>query len=200
MKLTIAIPTVIGREAQFEALQAELFIQRKVYGFVNSVEIISLCDNKEISIGAKRQKLYEMAKGEYTVQIDDDDWIAPTYIEDVMKALLYNLDCIGYVERCIINGKTMYSKISNEFADWATVSPNEIDGFHYQRTPFFKVPIKTSICLQVGVNDLRFGEDHDFARRIKPKLITEVFIPKALYYYTADSLTPEQHNERYGIK
>jgi glycosyltransferase involved in cell wall biosynthesis len=198
MRLSICIPTVLGREAQFEALQAELFIQRKVYGYDNDIEIISICDNKEISIGAKRQKLYEQAQGEYTVQIDDDDWIAPTYIEDVMKCLEGN-DCVGYVERCTINGKTMYSKISNEFDDWATVSPNEIEGFHYQRTPFFKVPIKTSLCLQVGVNDLRFGEDHDFARRIKPLLKSEIFINKALYYYTANSLTPQEHKERYGL-
>ncbi len=192
MKLTIAIPTVIGREDKFEALRDELLLQAKGY----DVEIISLCDNKEISIGAKRQKLYEMAKGEYTVQIDDDDWIAPTYIEDVINSLQGN-DCIGYVERCIINGVTKYSKISMAFEDWADVSqPNE---FQYYRTPFFKVPIKTSLCLQVGVSDMRFGEDHDFARRLKPLLKSEVFIHKAMYYYTADSLTPEQHKERYGL-
>ena len=193
MILTICIPTIIGREAQFEALRNEL--QSQALGY--QVEIISLCDNKEISIGKKRQRLYEMAKGEYAVQLDDDDWIAPTYIEDVMLNL--GSDCIGYVERCIINGKTMYSKISNEFADWATVSPNEIEGYHYHRTPFFKVPIRTALCLAVGVNDMRFGEDHDFARRIKPLIKSEVFINKAMYYYTADSLTPEEHNRRYGI-
>lgn len=196
--LTICIPTVEGRHEQFDNL---IFKLRNQHDSVSTsdVEILSYKDNKEISIGEKRNRLYNYAQGLFTVMLDDDDDIPDDYISTTIEAIKSNpdVDCIGYVERCVINGVTQYSKISNIYPEWAT--PNNDSQFNYHRTPFFKVPIKTELCKQVGVANLRFGEDHDFAKRIKPLLKTETFIDKVMYYYTANSLTPEQHKERYGI-
>lgn len=201
MKLTICIPTVVGREAQFEKLYSKLQKQVLDNKLEHEVDCVAYRDNKEISIGEKRKRMYQSATGLFSVQIDDDDDVADDYVETLHKVITDNpdVDCIGYVERCIINGKTQYSKISKEYADWATVSPNEFEGFDYLRTPFFKVPIKTALCQEVGVADMRFGEDHDFARRLRPHLKSEVFLEKVMYYYEANSMTPEEHKERYGL-
>lgn len=195
MRLSICIPTIVGREEQFTRLYTELDNQIKLARLEHDIEIISEKDNKEISIGAKRDILYKRAKGKYCVHIDDDDLIVDDYIQTVYEHL-NGVDCIGYVERCIINGQVQYSKISNEFLEWETKEEN---GFHYKRTPFFKTPILTEICQRVGVEDMRFGEDHDFARRVKPHLKIEIFINKVMYLYSANSLTAEQHKERYGL-
>lgn len=193
--LCICIPTVVGREQQFETLFNKIGNQVRDLNLTDQIDCVVFKDNKEISIGAKRDKMYRLSKATFTVQIDDDDDVPDDYISTIYNAILANpdVDCIGYLERVVMDGVTKYSKISNEFTDWATTATG------YERTPFFKVPIRTSLCQEVGVSDIRFGEDHDFARRIKPLIKSEVFIDKAMYYYTGTSLTPDQHKERYGL-
>jgi hypothetical protein len=195
MLLTICFPTIVGREKQFEYIFNKIGNQVRDLGLIEEVNAVHFKDNKEISIGMKRDSMYKQATGLFSVQIDDDDDVADDFVKSIYDAIKENpdVDCIGYMERCIMDGVTKYSKISNEFNDWATTSTG------YERTPFFKVPIKTSICQQVGVSDIRFGEDHDFAQRAKPFIKTQTFIDKALYYYTGNSLTAEQHKERYGL-
>lgn len=196
IKLTVCFPTIVGREKEFEYIFNKIGNQVRDLNLTEEIDSVLFKDNKEISIGAKRDSIYKNCKGLFSVQIDDDDDVSDDFIESIYKAITQNpdADCIGYLERVIMDGVTKYSKISNQFNDWATTPSG------YERTPFFKVPIKTKLCQQIGVADMRFGEDHDFAKRIKPLLHNEVFIDKALYYYTGNSLTAEQHRERYGIK
>lgn len=189
MKLTLAIPTVSGREEQFDKLYE--FCQKQAEGL--QVEVIYLKDNKEMSIGAKRQRLYEMSKGEWTVMIDDDDWISDDYVVQVLAALDHNPDCVGYIEDCDIDGRKEKSSISKEWTKWYTYGRN-----HY-RTPYFKVPIRTSLCLQAGVADIRFGENHEFSRRIHPMIKTEVYLDIPMYYYRRVTKRGETHAQRYGI-
>lgn len=195
MILSILIPTVIGREKQFSRLKEFLQWQIDKLNLSEQVEIVSLCDNKEISIGEKRKRLYEMARGIYSVQIDDDDSIVVYFIELIMEALKQNPDCIGYVEAVNINGQHGIATHSNRFPDW-----QETEGYSYNRTIFFKDVIKTSIARQIGVSDMRYGEDHDFAKRLKSSglLQKEVFIDRLMYIYC--HITTEEHSTRYGIK
>ena len=192
-KLCIVITTIVGREKQFEYIFNKLGNQVRDLNLTEDIDCVVIKDNKELSIGTKRDKAYKMSRALFTVMIDDD--VPDDYIATVYNAICENpdVDCIGYMERCVINGQVKYSKISNECTEWKALPDR------YERTPFFKVPIKTALCQQTGVADMRFGEDHDFAIRIKPLLKTEFFIDKAMYYYTADALTPEEHNKRYGI-
>jgi len=194
MILSILIPTTTDRQADFERLESEL--QKQIGN--KQVEVFSLCDNKEVSVGAKRNELYKMAQGKYSVMIDSDDWVPPYYIKEVLKAAKQDKDCIGYIEACLINGEEKKSLISLKCEKWCEFSPAK-EGFHYHRTPFFKVPIKTEICKYVGVKDMRFAEDHDFAKRVHMMLKDEAFINKEMYYYHANSMTREEHNKRYGI-
>ena len=189
MILTIAIPTVVERLAQF----------KRLLDFVNDqsanlpVEVIYESDNKEISIGKKRDILIQRASGKYMVMIDDDDWINNNYVSLVLAALEKQPDCIGYVEK--IQHSNQLSCISNRFNDWG----NKIDGYDYVRTPFFKVPIRTDFCKKIGCQDIRYTEDHDFARRLKSSglIKREKFIHSEMYIYR---YTHQDHNLKYGIK
>jgi hypothetical protein len=200
MILSVCIPTIVGRESQAQALITEIEDQVSACGARDRVEIIIDKDNKEVSIGAKRQRMYVKCNGEYAVQIDDDDNIAPYYIEKVLEALKSKPDCVGYYERCTMDGVIKYAIHSRVYSKWITLSKPDNVGASYYRAPFFKDPIKTSICVGVGVKDMRFGEDQDFAIRVWPKLKTETFIPEVMYYYTGVGLTQKQMKERYGIK
>jgi glycosyltransferase involved in cell wall biosynthesis len=192
--LTIAIPTIESRRNAFHLLYYHIKNQINEFGLRKEVELVSICDNKEISIGAKRQKLFEKAKGKYIVMIDDDDWVPYSFVQKVLEACKQGNDCVGYMEECnFANFKKKKSLISLRVKEWA----DNVGMFDYVRTPFFKVPIKTDICRQVGCKDMRFGEDHDFAIRIKPLLKTETFIKEYMYIYRHKE---EPHNAKYGIK
>ena len=193
MKLSILIATIEERAEMFNALVSE--IEKQV---TKDVEILSLCDNKEMSIGTKRDKLYNMANGEYSVMIDDDDSISKDYVKLVIPALKTKPDCVGYKEWVNFNGVNRGSIFSLKFKEWENCKPVR-HGIWYHRTPFCKTPIKTEICRKVGVKDMRFAEDHDFAKRVYPYLKTEVFIDEFLYFYQTMPMDAATIAKRYGI-
>tara|TARA_R110000868_G_scaffold135610_1_gene348183 strand:- start:17 stop:595 length:579 start_codon:yes stop_codon:yes gene_type:complete len=192
MILSILIPTTTDRKPVFDRLVKEL--KRQCVGKTKQVEIISLSDDKKITIGEKRNKLYDMANGLYSWQIDDDDWIHPEAVNLILKAAEQNKDCITFQEIVIFDGgRPKSSNFSLEYLDWKDNS----HGYDYIRTPFFKTPIKTDICKRVQVPLIRFGEDHEWAKAVKPLLQSEMHINDNIYWYLHYS-TP--FNERYGIK
>lgn len=188
--LTIAIPTTIGRELTYSKLLNKIQEQAKPFG--DKIEIITMCDDKEITIGEKRNLLYAMAKGEYTVQWDDDDDIAQDGILLIMEALQSLPDCVTYEEYIDIDGKIMRSNHSLQYIDWA----DNQDGYDFVRTPFMKSVIKTEIAKSVPIPHIRFGEDHQWSQALKPHLKTEAHIPKQIYKYIHRS---SDFNLRYGI-
>lgn len=194
MKLSILIPTVLERAAQFHKLRQFIYRQIIDYELEDRVEIVYLQDNKEVSVGKKRDDLYKLAKGEYSWMIDDDDWLHYQAVPLIVDKLDGKIDCVGFKELCVFDGKRVESSnFSLQYGGWA----DNQDGFNHVRTPFFKTPIKTALCTLVGVTDERFGEDHEFARRVHPYLKTEAYIDEFLYIYRHNS---SPHNERYGIR
>ena len=198
MLLSILIPTTVDRRESYIKLRDEFFRQIIENDYQDTVEVKSCEDNKEMSIGNKRDLLYKSASGKYSVQWDSDDWVHPEAIKLIVEAAKQNPDCITYKELCTIDGEVRFSNFSNAYPDWNGEGSNILsDGFHYQRTPFFKTPIRTDLCQGIGVADLRWAEDHDFARSIKNMLRTEIHIDEFIYLYQH---TSSDFNERYGIK
>lgn len=189
--LTICIPTIKERENQFKSLKSFIEKQTKKYGA--GIEIISICDNKEISIGAKRQQMYEMARGLYSWQIDDDDSITEGCIDLIMEAIKQDADCVTFKEICIFENRTEYSSFSLRWSEWG----DKVGGFDHVRTPFCKTPIKTELCLKAAVKDMRYGEDHQFAKDVYPLLKTEAYIDEFVYIYRYKF---EPHEKKYGIR
>jgi hypothetical protein len=188
------IPTVHERVESFNKLKAFIHYQIKEYELDGQVEVLHLVDNKEMTIGEKRNRLYKMANGVYSVQWDDDDSMhheaLPLIIDELKNE---DCDCVGYKELCIFDGKRVESSnFSIKYGGWA----DNIDGFNHVRTPFFKTPIKTRICISCPIPSIRFGEDHEFAKMIYPCLEKENYIDEFIYIYQNNS-TP--HNQRYGI-
>lgn len=195
MKLSILICTIAERKAQFDSLISELLKQDTQ----SQCEIISICDNKELTIGAKRQKLLDIAKGDFVVYIDDDDKVAPDYIEKICNAIQPGVDSIGFLQHCTSIypnvTRTAIAHLSNRWNGWS----DSVGGYQHVRTPYHKTPIKREIAHSIGFNsELRFGEDHDFSIRLKQsgKIQNEVFIPEIMYYY---QYTWSEHDKRYGI-
>lgn len=157
-------------------------------------EVVIASDNKEMTLGEKREWLYKYANGEYSWQIDSDDLISEDAIQLILNAIELQPDCITFQEHCEMNGKYFTSNHSLKYEDWA----DNFDGFDFTRTPFYKSVIKTTIAQSVPFEKIRYGEDHAWSRALKPHLKNEIHIDKELYYYIHNS-KPEDHAERYGI-
>ena len=179
-KLSILIPSTFDREAMTAKLESYLWSQVWLWGFQNDVEIVVDMDNREVSIGAKRQRMLEKSQGQYVVMIDSDDWVPDDYVETILKSAEENSDCITFQIECSgTPGKT--ANVSNKYADWK----DSFDGFDYVRTPYHKVPIKRTIALQIGFVDMRYGEDYEFSKRLKQSglIDSESHLDKVLYFY-----------------
>ena len=113
--LSLLIPTTKGRYDQWHNLISKIFklsgLKRevgKVVGIDNyfmnywrsdcEVELISCYDEKQLTIGEKRELMYKEANGIFSFQIDDDDDIADDAIELILKAIKENpdVDCVTF--------------------------------------------------------------------------------------------------------
>lgn len=216
VKLSILIPTVEGREQEVKRLLSIIKEQTGICTLFRAeiaydvnvgrspdwrIEVIIFKDAKELTIGEKREKLYKMANGAYSFMVDDDDSIASDAIEKILAAIDENpdVDAISFEERCLINDVEYRSRFSNEYADWEGEGNVLLsDGFHFHRTIFYKCVVKTELAKQVPFKWIRFGEDHEFAKDLKPLIKTEHHIPEQLYHYIHNSKS-QDFNERYGF-
>lgn len=195
--LTIMIPTTIDRDELYERLVAELVNQmaEQRLELNKDIEIVSIRDNKEISVGLKRQQLLEMANGIWVSGFDSDDLPHPDYIHDIWGVLYTkpNIDHVGFIEDCDIDGVKSRSIFSIKHKSW----DEKEKGYDQVRCANPKSVIRRTKALQVGYKDLRFGEDRIFSEAVTPLLESEIFIDKPLYRYIHRS---SDHNTRYGIK
>lgn len=144
----------------------------------NQVELLVLIDNKGLSIGQKRNMLLQKAQGDYVCFIDDDDEVAPTYIELIMKALKANPDCVGF------NGQII-AKNGTRKVEYSLRNRNSL-GYRdqvYHCGCGHLQPIRRDIAQAAGFAEISHGEDSDFWNRVKDKLQKEVFIDSVLYNY-----------------
>lgn len=182
--LSIMIPTTPDREQMLYDLLSNLHEQIDGINGRDSIEILVELDNRELSVGEKRQRLLERAKGEWVVAIDSDDEVSKDYISSIMEALKSNPDVIGMSGWMTWNGvKRENFKISKDLP-YITIT-DAFGNNEYLRYSNHLSVIKRSIALKIGYNDMKIFEDFDYAKRLKESglIKTEVVIDKFLYHY-----------------
>jgi len=107
MKLSILISSIPYRKEQANKLFAKL--EHQIMDRYKTVEILMLVDNCERSIGAKRNALLKIAKGDYICYIDDDDDITDDFIEYCLEGIETGKDLIVFNHEAWINGKSILS-------------------------------------------------------------------------------------------
>ena len=172
--LSALICTTPERSWRLEKLLDWLYQQVDGY----SIEI--RVDAGEGSIGAKRQRLLEAARGEYVCFIDDDDWTSPEYLFHTSLAARRGYDCVelhGVISTD--NGPSRRFHHSTEYSAW------DERGGVYVRCPNHLNAIKRSIALQIGYKDMGNGEDRDFSERLRASGLceTQASIDRDHVYY-----------------
>lgn len=206
--LSILIPTVVGREEQLQKIGGTILKQIKHIGLwrqfedirfmsltADGVELIVCKDNKEMTIGEKREMLYNVANGLYSVQWDDDDDMADNAIELILNAIRSNpeVSCITFREKCTMNGEYKSSNHSLKYSQWM----DNQDGYSFVRSPFYKDVIRTDIAKSVPFPKIRYNEDEQWSMALYPHLKDEIHIEEELYYYIYEP--KDSHEERYGF-
>lgn len=169
--LAILIPTIVGREHFYERLMAILNPQVEKYN--GEVEIITLKDNREESIGSKRNTLMDMAIRSgaiYRMMADDDDTTSNTYVDLNMKGIYGNFDCNSLVGVYSLNGIVNQNKCffyhSIKYNERSIASGVWDDETGYFRPPNHLSCTKISLIESVRYNNSSFGEDMTHAMEV----------------------------------
>jgi len=174
--LSILIPTLPARIETLSMLIQRLNKQVIDFGLIDKVQILTLCDTKEYSVGAKRNKLLELSTGRYVCFIDDDDQISDKYLFEIIRAIQSNADVITFCGEYIEN-------TPQNFTISRMHQRNYTDGMNIYRLPNHLCPIKREIALQCLFTDKNYGEDSDYSDKINALIQSEYHIQEKLYYY-----------------
>src|SRR3990172_9946081 len=119
MILSILICSLQKRFELLKQLHFHLFKQIYTLNVLGKVEVICNVDNKQKTTGQKRNELLQAARGKYISFIDDDDWVADYYVEEILKAAQSDCDVMainGVMTTNGINPKRFFHKLGNPYA------------------------------------------------------------------------------------
>lgn len=189
MMISILICSLHERRQMLDLLLKHIYLQVTLES-EGMVEVLHEVDNGEITTGAKRNKLLQKAKGKYVIFVDDDDWVYPYYIRELLWAAESDADCFE------ING--IMTTDGHSQIEWrlAKGNPNTtayINGVPvYLRTTNHITAVKRSLALVHGFPDISNGEDKGYSEKLNPLLKTEFRIIPPMYIYRFTN-TPKKY-------
>jgi glycosyltransferase involved in cell wall biosynthesis len=181
--LSILIPSIPERSEKLkeviEALQKQIDNRPHEFVGMGEIEIISLMDNKQRTIGQKRFDLFNLAQGKYVCMTDDDDEYTPIFIEKVLQAINHiNADVITF---------SQMARIDNSFSivNFRLGQDNEdFKGAGITRRMAWHCCVwKKEIIEGIKFGNSNYGEDDSFAREANLWAKTECHIPETLHIY-----------------
>jgi len=155
---SILVPTLVERSKKFNHLITSINEKRQAICPDLKIEFCIACDNREKSVGAKRQELLKAANGKYMSFVDDDDDLTDAYFEDALACIR------GNFQVCRLRGQmaqfTFTHSIDNKLS-----SPMARDG-EFLRPPNHLNIMFTDIANLIPFADAKRGEDLDWTIRL----------------------------------
>jgi glycosyltransferase involved in cell wall biosynthesis len=178
--LSILTPTIRGRENQLAALQDKLTAQIGS----SPVEHLVFCDNRTRTIGAKRQALVDIARGQYIAFCDDDDDISDDYVARLLAAIKTGADVITFRQRAIYNGleSEIHFGINNQDEAY---NPGGIT----LRAPWHVCAWKRERVEECLFGESNYGEDLIWCKQARQRIKTGYHINSILHTYRHDAAT-----------
>ena len=155
---TIMIATIAGRESSLKSLLQSIHEKRNRICPQLNIQINVAYDNKEKSIGVKRQSLLESARGKYSSFIDDDDEVTDAYFEDAVATIQ------GNYHVCRLHGQMSQYKFVHSI-ETKLDSMMAKDGI-FTRPPNHLNIVLATIAKFFPFGDATNGEDLDWTIRM----------------------------------
>ena len=184
--ISILIPALDSRRTVSADLFGNLYRQIWALPDPSRVEILTLLDQREKPVGCKRNDLLKQARGRYVCFVDDDDAVADDYVATLLEAVDQSpgVDCVVFRGQYYVDGRR---GLEFDFDLAYTAYRNTAE--RYERTPNHLCPVRRPLSLQARFDTANRGEDHAYARRLRPLLRTQAICrdetgsKKLLYHY-----------------
>jgi hypothetical protein len=180
--LSLLIPTLESRRAQFQYLWEKLAAEIRAAGVEHLVEMLYERDNREKSVGAKRNALVRRAQRRFIAFLDDDDDVSDDYVSKLCDVIRRrpDIDCIGI--KGIVTFRGTHPR---EFSHSLKYKDYFSRRHTYFRPPYHLNPILRSIALKYPFLEVSYSEDVEWALRLQRAgaLKREEFIDTPLYFY-----------------
>jgi hypothetical protein len=194
--LSILIPTIPERGEQFTKLFNE--VHRQV-AYMNTFhpslgEIEVLVDDSKrfldggLSIGKKREALVQRATGKYLCFLDDDDSIAPNYLEVLVRLCQEDQDVCTFQNISKLDSYWMVVDMSLFFCGNLPGNP---DSKLIERMPWHICPVRSELAKSVLFPDINYGEDWAWISQVLTKCDTEAKSNSIIHQYRHSSKTSE---------
>jgi glycosyltransferase involved in cell wall biosynthesis len=184
--LSILIPSIPEREKTLTILLKELEKQidycAKIHAMLGEVEVV--IDNSKkyleggLSIGEKRNSLLNRATKKYICFLDDDEGIAPDYVETLLRLCERGNDVCTF--KSLFKCDTYWTVI-----DMGLNNPNEeaTPEKEVKRNAWHVCPIRRSIAIKYQFSSLNHNEDWEWMRRVLKDIKTEAKTNKIIHNY-----------------
>ena len=187
VKLTIGIPSLPNRMRMFlEPLYSRIMSQ---IGNEKDIEVLSIMDNRIMSVGRKRTALFHVAQGQYTCIIDDDDDIADDFVSTLRSVItpILDVDVICYDQEANMNGKVWTVKTSLDYNKKHPFDQMQVDStgmpIPCKRPPWHWCAWNTKFARQFPFGDSNTQEDTVFVMNAIEQAKTQVVLNKTLCKY-----------------
>jgi glycosyltransferase involved in cell wall biosynthesis len=144
-----------------------------------SIEI--LIDAGDGTTGSKRNRLLDVAAGDYLCFVDDDDLVSGDYVRRILLAIESGPDVVGMEgERVDARARERF-RHSIRYREW--VNHGTYPHRSFDRNPNHLNPVRRELALLARFPDKTWGEDRDYSARLLPLLNSEVYLPEPIYVY-----------------
>ena len=185
--LSILIPSLASRAPLLARLRACLARQ----GRASEIEILTDVDDGQATTGTKRNRLVARARGAYLCHVDDDDLVAPDYLDAILAAIAENpgVDAVWIRgQRRIVDGEEA-GVLPFDYGCPPSANGRVSDDGTLWRSAGHLCPIRAAIAKATPFPELTVGEDLRWANAVAPKIRTSARAGRAgqvLYYYEFD--------------
>ena len=178
-KYSVLVATISERTRDLEGLLFRLSAQLRDVP-KDSVEIVWFGDNRQRSVGAKRNGLLQLAQGDFLGFVDDDDVVADDYLPRLVSAITANphADVIVFDQTCTIDGGPMIHCRYGVELDYTWDGGAEWFG-----RPAHTQCWRSSIAKRHPFPEIQCGEDTDWAWRCSADVREQVRLDWIGYHY-----------------
>jgi glycosyltransferase involved in cell wall biosynthesis len=193
--LSILIPSIPERNKQLATLLTEVYRQYDELvphiPYLGDVEIL-IDDTKRyldggLSIGKKRESLIERAEGKYLCFLDDDESIAPNYLETLVRLCCERKDVVTFRNISKLDNYWMIVDMSLIYKENQQASPTEM----ITRRPWHICPVLSKYAKLYAFEDISYGEDWNWMEKVLTHCQTEAKTNAVLHGYNHSKTTSE---------